>query len=337
VLIRADQVFKRFGMQILSRKSVVNCAFATALVILTSIGWLAYQNMAAVKESDYWVSHTHTVIEELDSLLSSLTDAETGQRGFIITGDEDYLEPYNNALATIQKQRKTLRELTNDNPLQQRRLDSIDSLIEKKLAELKTTLETRRSQGLQSTALIVKGHLGKNLMIDIRRVIAEAQDNERQLLLERTRTQEGQTAKTIRVIGAGGTVCVLLLMTVYLLLNREVAQRTKAEIDLAKQNEELQKAREQMRLQDWVKTGINVLNTKVRGDKPLEEMAGDAVAFLSEYLKVGVSGLYLFEERSGTLGIIANTPSLEARSSRMPFGWARVSRGKPPGKSVLSA
>jgi CheY-like chemotaxis protein/CHASE3 domain sensor protein len=293
-------------MKTLSRKYVVNCAFAIALVILASIGWLAYQNMAAAKESDYWVSHTHTVIEELDTLLSSLTDAETGQRGFIITGDEAYLEPYNNALATISKQLKSLRELTKDNPLQQKRWDSIELLIEKKLAELKTTIDTRRSQGFQATVLIVKSHLGKNLMNDIRKVIAEAQDNERQLLLDRTRAQEEQTAKTTRVITAGGAVCLLLLIMVYLLLNREVAQRAKAEIDLTAQNEELQKARERMRLQDWVKTGINELNTKVRGDKPLEEMAGDAVAFLSEYLKAGVSALYLFEERSGALRIIAN-------------------------------
>ena len=279
-------------MQTLTRKAVVNCAFAIALLIFAFIGWLAYQNTAAVKESDYWVSHTHTVIEELDALRSSLTDAETGERGFIITGDEGYLEPYNHALAMIQGQRKSLRDLTKDNPLQQKRLDGIDLLIDKKLAQLKSTLDARKSQGFQASALIIKTHLGKPLMDDIRKVIAEAQENERQLLLVRSRAQEDQTAKTIRVIRAGGAVCLFLLIMVYLLLNSEVAQRTRAELDLT--------------ARDWVKTGINELNTKVLGDKPLGEMAGDAVAFLSEYLKVGVSALYLFEERGETLGIIAN-------------------------------
>jgi CheY-like chemotaxis protein/CHASE3 domain sensor protein len=262
--------------------------------------------MAAAKESNFWVSHTHTVLEELDTLLSGLTDAETGERGFIITGDEAYLEPYNNALSTIPKQLKLLKDLTKDNPLEQKRLESIELLAEKKLAELKTTIDIKKSQGFQATALIVESHLGRSLMKDIRKVIAESQANEKQLLLERTRAQEDQTAKTIRVIAAGGTVCLLLLIAVYLLLNREVAQRTKAEIGLTTQNAELQNAREQMRLQDWVKTGINELNTKVRGDRLLGEMAGDAVAFLSEYLKAGVSALYLFEERSGILRIIAN-------------------------------
>jgi len=75
-------------------------------------------------------------------------------------------------------------------------------------------------------------------------------------------------------------------------------------------------ALEQQRLQNWIKTGINELNTKVRGDKPLGEMAGDAVAFLSEYLKVGVSALYLFEERSGTLRVIANYAFTRGRDLR---------------------
>jgi CHASE3 domain sensor protein/putative methionine-R-sulfoxide reductase with GAF domain len=293
-------------MQTLTRKYAVNITFAIALAIFVSIGWLVYLNMTAVKESDYWVSHTHSVIEGLDTLLSTMIDAATGERGFIITGDDAYLEPYNNALANIQKQRNSLRDLTKDNSRQQKLLDSLDLLIDKKLAELKATIDVRKTQGFQATAMIVEGHLGKPLMDEIRKVISEAQDNERQLLQERSHRQDVQTAKTSQLITAGGTVCFLLLIMVYFLLNREVAQRTRAEMDLTTQNEELQKAREQMRLQDWVKTGINELNTKVRGDRPLEEMAGDAVAFLSEYLKVGVSALYLFEERSETLRIIAN-------------------------------
>jgi len=293
-------------MQTLNRKYIVNIALAAALAIFASLGWLAYRNMAAAKESVYLVSHTHTVIEGLDMLLSSLTDAETGQRGFVITGDEKNLEHYDGALVNISKIRVSLRNLTKDNSLQQKRLDSIDALIKERLALLNFTLETRKSQGFQAASRIFKNSLGNHLMDDIRKVIKEAQDNERQLLLDRVRAQEEQTAKTVRVIAAGGGACCLLLIAVYLLLNREVAQRAKTEIDLTAQNEELQKNREHMRLQDWVKTGINELNTIVRGDRPLGEMTGDAVAFLSEYLKAGVSVLYLFEGHSETLRIIAN-------------------------------
>jgi CheY-like chemotaxis protein/signal transduction histidine kinase len=293
-------------MQQLNRNYLVNIAFAMALVILSSLGWLAYQNMNAVKESVYWVSHTHVVIDEMDLLLATLTDAETGQRGFIITGDEDYLEPYNKARINIANMRTSLRDLTKDNSLKQKRMESIDLLIDKKLAEMKATIEARRSQGFQTAALMVKSHLGKHLMDDIRRLVAEAQDNEKQLLQERSRRQEAQTTKTLQALAAGGISCVLLLTAVFILLKREVAQRTNAETVLKVQNEELQKNREKERLLDWVKTGLNELNAKVRGDRPLEEMAGDAVTFLSGYLKVGVSALYLFEEPSETLRIIAN-------------------------------
>jgi len=293
-------------MQTLNNKLYVNIAFVTALTIFASIGWLAYLNMTAVKESDNWVSHTHAVIEELDTLLSSLTDAETGQRGFIITGNDGYLEPYRNSLTNIPDKLKSLRHLTKDNPLQQKRLDKIDPLIDKKLAELKTTIDTRKSQGFRTAALVVNSHLGKNMMDDIRRLVEESQDNEKQLLQERSSTQEVQTNKTFKVLATGGTVCSLLLIMVYFLLNREIAQRTKSQIELMAQKEELQKIRERESLLDWIKTGINELNSKVLGDRPLEELAGDAITFLSTYLKVGVSALYLFEERTETLRIIAN-------------------------------
>ena len=293
-------------MQKLNRNYLVNISFAMALIIFSSLGWLAYQNMTAVKASVYLVSHTHVVIDEMDLLLATVTDAETGQRGFIITDDEEYLEPYHKALAQISHLQTSLRDLTKDNPIQQKRLDGIDQLIDKKLAELKNTIEARRSQGFQATSLMVKSHLGKHMMDDIRGLVAEAQDAEKQLLQERTRTQEAQTANTLQALAAGGFACVLLLTMVFILLKREIAQRTKAEVVLVTQNEELEKSREKERLLDWVKTGINELNAKVRGDRPLEEMADDAVTFLSGYLKVGAGALYLFEDPAETLRIIAN-------------------------------
>jgi len=311
-------------MLTLNRNYVVNIAFAVALMIFSSIGWLAYQNMTEVKQAVYWVSHTHVVIDEMDILLSTLTDAETGQRGFIITGDEGYLEPYNQALTNISKVQTSLRDLTKDNPLQQKRLESIDQLVGKKLAELKATIETRRLQGFQATTLIVKSHLGKHLMEDIRKLVAEAQNTEKQLLEERSRTQEAQTAKTLQALAAGGIACVLLLTIVFILLKREIAHRIKAEIVLVVQNEELQKNREKEHLQDWVKTGINELNAKVCGDRPLEEMAGDAVSFLSGYLKVGVSALYLFEEHAETLRIVANYAFARGKN---PMGTIRLGEG----------
>src|SRR5882724_9279184 len=97
--------------------------FSVSLVLLVAIGAVAYRALDVLTKTSYWVAHTHTVIEHVGRVLSLFKDAETGQRGFVITGDESFLEPYNASIGEAGKVMKDLRELTADNPSQQKRLD----------------------------------------------------------------------------------------------------------------------------------------------------------------------------------------------------------------------
>ena len=99
--------------------------FALALAVLVAIGGVAHRNIVKLTVTAGWVDHTHKVLENLATLLQGLVDAETGQRGYMITGDEAYLEPYHVALGVIDQDVKELRDLTKDNPNQQRRLEAL--------------------------------------------------------------------------------------------------------------------------------------------------------------------------------------------------------------------
>ena len=90
------------------------------------------------------MTHTHEVLEHIAGVLSQLKDAETGQRGYVITGDEAFLEPYQTGSADRFNVVKELRKLTADNPNQQKRLDAAEPLIAAKLAELKEAIDLRR-------------------------------------------------------------------------------------------------------------------------------------------------------------------------------------------------
>ena len=293
-------------MHVSARKSAVNIAFAIALAIFVAIGWLAYLNMAAVKQSDALVLHTHGVIHELDLLLVALADAETGQRGYIITGNEKYLSPYRKAAARISAELATLRNLTKDNRPQQRRLDSIEALSAEKLAELQDTIEVRRSRGLQAAAHLVLIHLSSNKMEELRKLVVEVQDREQQLLLDRSARKESDIARTLQAVKSGGAVGLAMLLVAILVLNREIAQRSGAEAVLIIKNQELQSTRDRERGQDWVRTGINELNTLLRGDRELSEMAGDALAFICRFLQAGVGALYLYQQDAQSLRIVAD-------------------------------
>src|SRR5262249_43016216 len=106
-----------------------------ALTLLLIVGF-GYRNAGQLIDTEQWVTHTHQVRTELALLQARLTDAETGQRGYVITGEESYLEPYKSALNVIGPTLADLRKETSDNPDQRRRLAAVSPLIDKKLAEL---------------------------------------------------------------------------------------------------------------------------------------------------------------------------------------------------------
>src|SRR5580693_1442059 len=113
--------------------------FGVSVAILLLVGLVAYRSTDALIENDHLVTHTHAIIENLAHVVSVAKDAETGQRGYLLTGDEAYLEPYQSATSTIGPVLAELRRLTADSPRQQARIDEAESLIGAKLAELKRT------------------------------------------------------------------------------------------------------------------------------------------------------------------------------------------------------
>src|SRR5215467_8516476 len=111
--------------------------FGLSAFTLVAIAFIAYVNTGRLIDNDAWVKHTYQVRTELADLLSQMKDAETGQRGYLLTGDDNYLAPYKAAIVVVKGTLDELRRLTSDNPNQQRRLAALAPLIDSKLAELK--------------------------------------------------------------------------------------------------------------------------------------------------------------------------------------------------------
>ena len=168
----------------------IGIGYGMALAILASIGTVSYMNTAKLLETAEWVAHTHQVLESIGATFSGMQDAETGTRGFVITGDEEYLEPFHSAQISIGQNVKTLRELTRDNPSQQHRIDSIEPLVDNKFRWGTETIAARRdnSRGLEAATQLMMTDKGKNIMDEFRRIIAEMRSEEYALL--KTRSEE---------------------------------------------------------------------------------------------------------------------------------------------------
>ena len=118
--------------------------FSVTLLIQIFVGFGAYTNSESQVGHFEWISHTQEVMHALDSLETNLMSAETGQRGFLLTGVESYLAPYESALPKIDQDFEHLRELTLDEAARHKLLETLKPATDRKLVELNQTIETRR-------------------------------------------------------------------------------------------------------------------------------------------------------------------------------------------------
>lgn len=213
------------------KRHLVAALLVLILGCLAGVGWLTWRNLQAATESERGERHTREVIQQLGDLLSSLKDAETGQRGFIITGKPDYLEPYQASLAKIAIGLADLRRLTADNPQQQQqqRLDAITPLVAARLAELNETIALRETQGFLAASAVVTTEAGKKIMDDIRALVAQAEAHEAQLLKERIAIHAGDYRRTMQSVTLGGALAGLALLLLFIRLRWELASRQRAE------------------------------------------------------------------------------------------------------------
>src|ERR671935_866045 len=156
------------------------------VALLVGNAGLAYRNTRQLLEDAGWVAHTHEVLDLTSDVLRTLVDAETGQRGFLITGKDNFLEPYQQALARLDQQVRTLKDKTKDNPRQQARTEELEQLTAERLALLKQGIGLRRKSAEEAQALVATGQ-GKAKMDAIRRLIASMQEEEHGLLRDRER------------------------------------------------------------------------------------------------------------------------------------------------------
>ncbi|HVC65899.1 MAG TPA: CHASE3 domain-containing protein, partial [Candidatus Dormibacteraeota bacterium] len=208
-------------------------AVALLVVALLIDAVLALHNIREVATSVQWVSHTHEVLGQVEQVLSTLKDAENGQRGYLLTGERPYLEPYEQALGRFPAQITRLRQLTIDNPPQTAHVLKLEQLAAERLAELRQGLErfqaeTDKNRATQlSRQYLLRGE-GKRLMDLVRDEVYGMQQLERALLTRREGASRAntRTALASTVVGLGlGLVLTTMVIT---LVARNLAARQRA-------------------------------------------------------------------------------------------------------------
>ncbi|MHB1567281.1 MAG: CHASE3 domain-containing protein [Acidiferrobacter sp.] len=187
-------------------------ALCSILLILFILVGISYKNTRKDSEDVQWVSHTYVVITNIWDVKSLLEDAETGQRGYLITGQRRYLEPYNTALQGLTGALAQLKARTANDPVQQRQMRALLPLVATKLAELKDTIRLRQSKGYAAAHHVVLRGAGKASMDQIRVVLRKMEYRERALLEMRARDEKRRVRETVFALTLGALIASALVV-----------------------------------------------------------------------------------------------------------------------------
>jgi PAS domain S-box-containing protein len=207
-----------------SLRSKIAAGLATAILVLV-VGGATYFAVGRSTRAASLVSHSDSVLIEREKVLSALKDAETGARGYLVAGDTGFLEPFNGAQAKLTASLQRLRVLTADNPLQQTRLDTLESVAgdAMRMSSQLVTLRSRGETGI-AQALLATGQ-SKGVMDHAQSILSEMEATERQLLARRTEAHRESTLLAGGVIAIGTAIAFLLSLLVNRGIRRDVIEQ----------------------------------------------------------------------------------------------------------------
>ena len=207
---REERAMREGSWLLASIERKVQAGFAVLLGCLVAVAAAAYPAVRRLQGDEARVARTQQVIATLRLVLATTTDAETGERGYIITGQEEYLAPYTSARQDVLAALRDLRALTADNPVQQRHLDALDPLVAGRMGLLQTGIDARRHGFTVAQAVVLSGASAR-VDAKIHKVVAEMEAHEQELLTAREARTEHATVMTKVVIGGGSALAVLIV------------------------------------------------------------------------------------------------------------------------------
>jgi len=207
----------------------VTFAFVVGVVYLAVVGAIAYSSVSRFADATERATRTHVVLRSLDETFSLVTGAETGLRGFVITGDARYLAPYRNAEANAAARLKSLEALIADDPHQRDRLEELIPLVARRFALLDESVRLRASSGFDDAASAARTGPGRLVMDSIRTIVDSMSADETARLRDRSAQERRSLDRTTRLIGVSFLAAVILGLVAALYVSRDINGRLRAE------------------------------------------------------------------------------------------------------------
>lgn len=218
------------------RNIILGLGISLAALIVSSAA--SYISIKKLVESDRRVNHTFSVIQEFDYILSRMKDAETGQRGYLLTGASVFLEPYQGARQDVMTHVAMVQALTVDNAAQQQDFSALEQLIAQKFAIVDGTISGKKDGASVTTATLLRG---KDIMDHIRRQVHQMEQREQQLMVTRQSQVNVFSTYTPLLIVFASLVAVVVTYTFYRRMRNNLEENQRLQDELIAKEEATEK------------------------------------------------------------------------------------------------
>lgn len=276
----------------------VQASYVFALICLAAVGIVSYLSVQQLRASASWVENTHQVLTHLDHLQALTTDAETAERGYVITGDEDYLAMYTTAAGALGEAERELGLLIADNPAQEQRLQHFIQLVSDRMARLRVVEEARRRNGFAAAQELIQRGAGKVMHGQLQKQIEEMASVERSLLDERQRRVDDSTKITLLITVCSSLFAVGCMAWARLVSCQDLAARRRIEAERETLRERLAVQLEDLRR-------LHDLSSKLIEVKDAPKMLEKILEAAIDLQQADFGNIQLYEPDSGSLRIVA--------------------------------
>jgi signal transduction histidine kinase len=237
-------------MQVSITRKVV-LGFSFALAILCVIGVASVHSIGVLIDNMERVARSYRVLAELGDVSNMAKDIQSSVRGYVITGNEDFLVPYRDAQEAMKEQIREVETLLQRKPELARKLNELKALITEQRENMILTIELRRTQGPDAAIERVRSGEGERRLEAIRRISREMDDLESQVLSDRTAEAQDSARDTLTVIVIGSLLALVVVAAAILIIARDIRDRERLEKSVVEAGE-----REQRRIGQDLHDGL---------------------------------------------------------------------------------
>lgn len=224
--------------QLYNSTLLLKVIFTISVAVIFFIAAITYKHITTLKESSKWVEQSHEINVELERLMSYIKDAETGQRGYLLTKNEEYLKPYLTSKSLINNSYKRVSKLTSNSLIQKINLKHLLFLINKRHNYLSKTLYLVQTEpNYDHKVLNEYLHVGRLTMDSIRLKIEEMSSTQKKILQNRQLEYESSMNYTPLLIYLTLMVTLVLITIAFIKINRDVVKLSKTVNTLSVANE----------------------------------------------------------------------------------------------------